>query len=126
MELFGIEEPSPVPYISQQAVELLQMMLKIRLGKGCGLSDAVGVSKEADMPHEEALQADAGLAGLVEGAVDELGHDGVQLSGPAVVLQDGRGVPSQLQHHRLLARARLHVPALQGIEQAHNHSACSV
>ena len=28
MELFGIEEPSPEPYISQRAVELLLMMLK--------------------------------------------------------------------------------------------------
>ena len=89
-------------------------MVETLVGSDTGQLDAVGGTREADMPDEEALQADAGLAGLVEGAVDELGHDGVQLSGPAVVLQDGCGIPSQLQHHWLLACARLHVPALQG------------
>ena len=54
--------------------------------------------RAACLADEQALDADAALAGLVEGAEDELGHDGLQLALPEV-LHHARRVAAKLLTH---------------------------
>ena len=66
---------------------------------------------------EDALHADAALAGLVEGAEHDALDHGVEVEA-RIVVDDARRVAAEFQHHLLLAGARLQVPADQAAGEA--------
>ena len=57
---------------------------------------------------DDALDADAALAGLVEGAEDDPLDRVVEVG---VAVDDHRGIAAELEHHLLLAGLGLEVPA---------------
>ena len=57
---------------------------------------------------QDALDADAGLAGLVEGAEDDPLERVVEVG---VLVDDHRRIAAELEHHLLLAGLGLEVPA---------------